>query len=333
MKEEDKHGQKDLNSFLRYTNGEMTDRERNDFERELQKDPFAAEAAEGLSRFSADEVDKDICDLGKRVSIRVRKRSRLVFYRIAASVAVLMIISSLFFVVNRNKNVKEFGETTEVVPNPVTMEIPEPEAITQADIREEKDKTVVVQEARSARIAVKDEVQQPEIPAHDEIAIAAERKAEPEISVEKDDVTIAAGEYNAAGQVAPVAAEKEIMAAEYMVAVKSARPSAYGDNKADARDNDYTPPIPVTGKDSFDIYIEKSLRKPSLAEADSRAVVIITFLVRSNGDIDSIRIEKSPGVQFSDEAKRLILEGPSWNPAVSNGRKIDDEARVRIVFK
>ncbi len=38
-------------------------------------------------------------------------------------------------------------------------------------------------------------------------------------------------------------------------------------------------------------------------------------------------------MNFRMKQKDLILEGPAWNPAVSNGEKIDDVVRLRIMFK
>jgi hypothetical protein len=61
--------------------------------------------------------------------------------------------------------------------------------------------------------------------------------------------------------------------------------------------------------------------------------VVISFLVRSTAAIDSIKVIRSPGKEFSEEAIRLIRNGPTWKPAERNGEKIDDEVRVRIVFK
>jgi len=46
--------------FLRYTENKMSDKERNAFEKNLQKDPFDSEALEGLSTLSPEEIKADI---------------------------------------------------------------------------------------------------------------------------------------------------------------------------------------------------------------------------------------------------------------------------------
>ena len=53
----------------------MTGRERNAFERELQKDPFAEEASEGFASVTPEEVSEDIADLQKQLKRRVEKET------------------------------------------------------------------------------------------------------------------------------------------------------------------------------------------------------------------------------------------------------------------
>lgn len=109
----------------------------------------------------------------------------------------------------------------------------------------------------------------------------------------------------------------------------------YGIKKAEAEaeNEDYVPPQPVNGKSEFDKYIRENIHRPDTVTTGQRIVVVVSFLVRTDGSIDSIRIFRSPGKLFSNEAIRLIRSGPSWMPARDNGKKIDDEVRVRVVFR
>ncbi len=95
----------------------------------------------------------------------------------------------------------------------------------------------------------------------------------------------------------------------------------------------YTPPLPVHGRADFDNYIHDNLRRPDTATSGQRVVVVLNFTVDTNGKIDSLKVIRSPGKIFSDEAIRLIREGPEWKPAEQNGKAISDEVRIRIVFK
>jgi hypothetical protein len=91
-----------LTDFLRYREGAMTGEEKNYFERELQKNPFAEEAAKGFDLISQEEALKDVNLLQKRLSVKVSGRKRFMVYRIAASIAVLMVISTVFIIIERN---------------------------------------------------------------------------------------------------------------------------------------------------------------------------------------------------------------------------------------
>jgi TonB family protein len=111
----------------------------------------------------------------------------------------------------------------------------------------------------------------------------------------------------------------------------------YGTKKAESEKEDvstgYAPPSPVNGKSNFDKYIKENQHRPDTITAGQRAVVVVSFLVRINGNIDSIRIVRSPGKIFSDEAIRLIKSGPPWKSAEDNGKPIEDKVRIRIVFR
>ena len=103
MKEEDRNKKKALSDFERYVRGEMTKKEENAFQRKLQRDPLTDEATEGFSEISPDESAEDIDHLRKRLKNRIRGNRRVFYYSAAASIAVLMIISSVFLIVQRSK--------------------------------------------------------------------------------------------------------------------------------------------------------------------------------------------------------------------------------------
>ena len=63
MSERNKHRKKELEDFIRYSQDQMSDEERNAFERSLQRDPFDAEAMEGLSSITPEEARADLAGL------------------------------------------------------------------------------------------------------------------------------------------------------------------------------------------------------------------------------------------------------------------------------
>jgi hypothetical protein len=95
----------------------------------------------------------------------------------------------------------------------------------------------------------------------------------------------------------------------------------------------YTPPQPEGGLQSFKKYIIENSADPFGPDSPDRAVVILRFTVSSTGEIAGIDVLRTTGSTFSKEVKRLLNEGPSWNAAEKDGISIDDQVRLRIVFK
>ncbi len=72
---------------------------------------------------------------------------------------------------------------------------------------------------------------------------------------------------------------------------------------------------PVKGYEYFEKYIGEQQKFPATKLDISTAKVILEFLVDKSGRPSGIKIIESPGKEFSDEAKRLLLEGPEWTLA------------------
>jgi TonB family protein len=322
MKEKDKKKKSELSGFLRYSGNKMTNRERNSFERELQKDPFSEQAAEGFAEISAKEAEEDLIILKKRLNARTVRKKRFIFYRIAASVAVLIAITSLFILIERDRSSKLNNEITN---NQVAFAIPESAPLTRpadrAGVKEKIPSPALIEEdisvaGQTGKEAEKEETQTNK--AKSETIITKEYAHALEI---KEFERIIPDDQKAA----PVAAINREEAAAGAV--------SRSDMKKKLSETEYSPPEPVTGRKNFDKYIEDNLRCPDILTESERAFVVVSFVVLSNGIIDSIKIIRSPGRQFSDEAIRLIKEGPRWKPANENGEPINDEVRIRIVFK
>ena len=346
MKEEDKYDKNDPKDFLRYINGKMTDREKNTFERKLQRDPFASDAAEGFSEISAENAGRDLAGLERQLKSRTAVRQRFVYYRIAASVAVLMILSSIFIIVRRDTDI--VMEESGLIAKQVPLEIIQPQAITQPEVQ--KDEKVEITERRSrndieAVEAVK-AVEAAEGPGAvagikttepvlaDEVPITiSEKKVEPVIVAEnKDDAAVAEKIYPAA-PVAGVAYRVEKKAAMKPEETNLEEVVVIGYGQAKEEVTGFSPALPAEGKRDFDKYVDENIRVPETLKAGEKAIVIVNFIVRNTGEIDSLKVIRSPGDEFSAEAKRLIIEGPQWSPAKRNDVKTGDEVRLRIVFK
>ena len=317
-----------LPDFIRYIRGEMTKREENVFQRQLQKDPFAEEAAEGLSEILPEEAVSDLDKLGSKLKTRIHRRQRFIYYRIAASVAVLMIVSSVFIIVNKNKTGKEPLETT---LKKVTLEIPESKGI---EATEEIKSTNIIAEPEpepkaEEPVELIEPVKSVTADITPEILIEIAKEKPETVIPEKPENLIQTG---AKGGERLVSEDSHIQPKAALPG--KAAPAAVGGamKKSEYKEINYSPPEPSDGMESFDLYVEENIRKPLTLPDGQRAVVELNLLVESTGAIDSIQVTSSPGIEFSEEAIRLIKEGPEWKPAVENGRAINDGVKIKIVF-
>ena len=341
-----------MSDFVHYQRGEMTGEERNSFEKKLQKDSFAEEAAEGFSLFSPEEISRDLINLQNRIKSRTVKRQGFMVYRIAASVAVLMIVSTLLIVINRNKTSKQLAVNS--VQSEKKQIIKEQPPLKQILAEAPPEKPVGVMEKKSGNTVsgqLKMEKVKSAVPVDNKnIAEVQNKDSISEIRTEVfqqsfTDKDIAPTARALARAKTPESKALEAKRDSQVQVKPDSSVSAlsevvvvgYGSKRAESEKADvsagYTPPRPVNGKSDFDKYIKESQQRPDTITAGQRAVVVVSFLVRINGSIDSIRIVKSPGKIFSDEAIRLIKSGPSWKPAENNGKPIEDAVRIRIVFR
>jgi TonB family protein len=73
-------------------------------------------------------------------------------------------------------------------------------------------------------------------------------------------------------------------------------------------------------------YPEESLKK------NEEGKVFLSFVVKADGSIDSIQVERGVSKNLDNEAVRLLTIMPRWNPAEYNGRKVATRVRFPISF-
>jgi hypothetical protein len=406
MSEKNKYTSNRFRDFLRYRRDEMTREEKNSFEREFQKDPFAEEAAEGFETISPEEIQNDLADLKKRIKARSGRKKRYVVYRIAASVAVLMIISSIFIVIERDRSFKQTSVTqagSESLEIPLNKPLKEETAKTEVPeklqlLDEKKTKKSIREKAASEKVNA---------PLSNEVAKMAEAEkiseiSEDNIGAEKKAANLAlpspvaikvtgknAGEKFVSGKVMstgdnlPLAGAtisikgkrngvitdtggnfnivlpdtgKQTLVANYIgmypkefeakadsqlqiklqpdnTSLSEVVVTGYGISRSRDIQTGYIQPQPVNGRSDFNKYIRENIHWPDSATSGQRVVVLISFLVQTDGSLDSLKIIKSPGKLFSDEAIRLIKSGPAWKPGLENGKPVEDMVTLRIVFR
>ena len=321
MKGKDKHKKSAPDSFLKYRGNRMTNLERNAFERELQKDPFSKEASEGFAIRDSEDIEKDLSGLKKQLDSRTRRKQKFIYYRIAASVTVLIAITSIFIIVEKNRSSKEAGK---LKSEQVALAIPESAPIVKSA---EKSKAAEKLSAPQEKTINKS--------APDAAIRTAEKEELPAAQGKPD--TAKANETNDALYITQADSTNELAVVGYG-AIKSREIAARGavskiQMEKKISESEFIHAEPVSGRKDFENYVGENLRYPDVLKKGKKAIVFMSFLVRSNGAIDSIKIIKSPGTSFSDEAIRLIKEGPAWKPATENGSSVDEEVKISIVFK
>jgi outer membrane biosynthesis protein TonB len=406
MSEKNKNISNKSREFLRYRRNEMTGEEKNSFERELQKDPFAEEAAEGFESISPEEIKNDMADLRKRIKARSSRRNRYLVYRIAASVAVLMIISSIFIIVERDRSVKQLSVTQ---AESKSLEIPLNKPLRQQTAKSEvPEKLPLIAEKRSKKtVQAKAATEKTNASTKDEVLNMAEAEKisvirEDNLRTEKKAANVAipspvaikvtgknASEKFVSGKV--IFADDNLPVAGATISVKGKRQrvvtdtggnfsialpdtgkqtlvanfigmqskefeaktdsqlqvklqpditslsevvvTGYGETRSKNIQKGYIQPQPVNGRSGFNKYIRENIHRPDSATTGQRVVVLLSFIVHTDGSLDSLKIIKSPGKLFSDEAIRLIRSGPRWEPGLDNGKPVEDVVTIRIVFR
>lgn len=127
MSKKRKHSNSRASDFFDYSGGKTRGKDRNAFERRLQKDPFEAEAAKGLEMVSRDEMEEDLRAASQKILRRTRRKNRIVWYSAAAAVASLMIVATIFFNVDdgsleRYRTAPEFQEAGQEQPSALSMD-------------------------------------------------------------------------------------------------------------------------------------------------------------------------------------------------------------------
>lgn len=89
------------------------------------------------------------------------------------------------------------------------------------------------------------------------------------------------------------------------------------------------------GLPAWSRYLERNLNSNIPTENGApagRYTVIVAFTVSKTGAISDVQAENDPGYGTKAEAIRVITRGPSWKPAVQNGRNVIYRHKQSITF-
>jgi len=464
------------NDYLQYLKGELSRQERHAFERGLEADPFEQEAMEGLESLSSVQAEQDLLSLHNRLRKRLYRRRRVAFYSVAATVASLLIVGTVFLKVHdfnpRSQESQAYPEELFETPALEEAEIQQAEAVPPKNMEESmvtdegpdkgriESQEKAINETKPDLEPVVEAAAEPVVEAPAELV--AEPVAEPmaveafdfvmdEESVDEEITYMEAeqvdreGEVQAAGRrenrsskkaqrqaleapaqetpkMAPVQKEIEQMLTgkvtgivisaedqdpitgavvmnrdiksgvftdldghfgiqveedsrstlvasfvgmetqEYQVSdgahvelvmqpdaatLDEVLVVAYVSGSEDLptgssfdiyqaeeeKGIEYSVPEPSIGFKSYKRYMEENIRHPQEDLSSKKSLVVLKFTVTSAGEIKDVVALRSPGISFTEEATRLLMDGPAWNPASNEEGTKDESVRMRIVFK
>lgn len=89
------------------------------------------------------------------------------------------------------------------------------------------------------------------------------------------------------------------------------------------------------GKEAMDKYLADNLQYPPAAKANGiEGVVPVSFIVKTDGSISTIKIVRLIDPDLEQESIRLVKGMPKWQPATDDaGKPVDSTEQIQIVFQ
>lgn len=87
------------------------------------------------------------------------------------------------------------------------------------------------------------------------------------------------------------------------------------------------------GEKAMTAYIQKNLKYPQPSINNGiEGVVNVKFMVKTDGALDKLSIVRLVDPDLEAEAIRLVKGMPAWKPATVEGKPVDSESNLEVVF-
>lgn len=87
------------------------------------------------------------------------------------------------------------------------------------------------------------------------------------------------------------------------------------------------------GKNAMYAYLGKSIKYPEAARKNNtQGVVYVTFVVKKDGSVSSVKTIRGIGDGCDKEAVRVIKEMPKWEPGKQSGKAVNVQFNLPIKF-
>lgn len=98
-----------------------------------------------------------------------------------------------------------------------------------------------------------------------------------------------------------------------------------------------TPPEFPGGKSALGKYIINKTDSITYANNPGCQMIIgrilVSFVVRENGEISNVKIEKGIDKSLDKEAVKIIEEMPLWIPGKKDGKKVNTKTNAGVIFR
>ena len=331
----------------------------------IPRDEFEEEAGEGLGQLSCEEAEADLRELKARMGRRIA-RPRAIWLSAAAAMVILLVGSALLVTLLRKRPLSD-SQLAERVPGKKEAVVadkehaaPAGEVITDTALiamAEPIEKRGYESAMPAGNMSYADdrpaiaEIAEHEIEtdAADEIFILAGEVSEDLEVADEQVVVLPVTEYQnvvealqeeipqARAEAMKTRAVAEVRDQARAEAVKTRTVAGASDKaKTEAGRADTIislAPSPLGGWERYREWVARNLKYPEGVLPVVRQEVVVSFTVQADSTITDLKAVSSPGQAFTYEVYRLLLDGPQWVPARSEGKRMPELVVLKIVFK
>jgi len=94
------------------------------------------------------------------------------------------------------------------------------------------------------------------------------------------------------------------------------------------------PDTPAEFPGDINKWLSQNLKYPAICQDQGiQGRVVVSFVVKLDGSIDSIKVRHSPSPYMSAEAERVIKMMPKWTPALKDNKYVPSYFNLPILFR
>lgn len=94
------------------------------------------------------------------------------------------------------------------------------------------------------------------------------------------------------------------------------------------------PDAPAEFPGDINKWLSQNLKYPAICQEQGvQGRVVVSFVVKLDGSIDSIKIRHSPSPYMSAEAERVVKMMPKWTPALKDNKYVPSYFNLPILFR